>query len=62
MRKKVEIDDKLDKEIKTIQLAWKSAGFSNVTRPDVLRVLIKRYKDDDLMYPRRKRKKTEWEL
>jgi len=47
-RKIINIDEELDIEINRIAKVWQCNGFKNVKKPDVLRILINRYKEDVL--------------
>lgn len=62
MAKKVRFDDEMDKQMNEILTAWRSAGVKNISKPDVIRIFIKKYKDDAMMIPHRKPKKREYTL
>ena len=46
-------DEALDKEIEEIMKAWKKAGFRNIKKPDVVRTLLNKYKEDSYAIPYR---------
>jgi len=57
----INIDEQLDIEISNIVKTWSDNGFKNVKKPDVLRLLIKKYKEQ-LIFPVRKKKSKKWEI
>jgi len=46
-------DDVLDKEVLDIMKAWKKAGLRNVSKPDVIRTLLYKYREDAYTVPQR---------
>lgn len=60
-RKIINIDEELDMEINKIAKLWCNNGYKNAKKPDVLRVLINKYKEQ-LEFPTRKPKSKDWFL
>jgi hypothetical protein len=60
-RKLLNVDEELDNQICEIVAIWQQHGFNGVRKPDVLRLLIRKYKEETLP-PRRKPKSREWFL
>ena len=56
---RVFMDDKLEKEINDIMQTLRSKGYK-VTKPDVIRMLVAKHKNN--INVRRKRKSKEWEI
>ena len=63
-RIRLNMDSKLDSEISNIMNYFRQQGFSNITKPDVLRLLIEDYKRKGYqnMNIMRKPKMKEWIL
>lgn len=60
-RKLLNIDEQLDKEINEILYIWREKGYKNAKKPDVIRLIIKNYKDNmNGDAPKRKPKSNTW--
>lgn len=66
MVKRYLIDEPLDKEVEQFRRFWRSIGMKNVSKTDVIRMLVYKYKDENLntktTLPIRKPKSKEWHL
>jgi len=62
MAKRYHIDNGLDQQIEVILQQWRQAGFSNVSRTDIIRLLVRKYHDEGQITPFRPPKKRDWKL
>ena len=56
-------DDKMDKDIKQIMNIWRSKGLKKpLSKPEVIRIMLERYKEDGYSVPKRKPKSKIWKI
>lgn len=61
-QRKITVDDKLDNEIDNIKLAWRKFGFNNVSKAEIIRLMVQRYKENGEIYPYKPPKSPRWRL
>ena len=66
MVRRIAIDNELDKEVEQFRRVWKNMGLKNITKTDVVRMLVNKYKQESLsnveISPIRKPKSKEWHI
>lgn len=62
MASRVKLDDPLDREIEHIINSWKNYGMKNIKKPDVIRMMLRKYKEDLAATPKRLPKSKKWQI
>jgi len=57
-------DEPLEKEIKEIMEQFRKKGFKNIKKPDVIRLLVGKYKENsqNIQIKRKPRRKNSWRI